>query len=112
MPPLSLPAYRGGVRIADRGPGGNAGVARQTNGQSSRTHENSSAPAGIAMEALNHALFLWINAPAEPAAATVRLAMFFAEYAIWLAPLALVSAVWSVAAWQADRLSGYPRRLR
>ncbi|MCD9227437.1 undecaprenyl-diphosphatase [Ralstonia pseudosolanacearum] len=43
------------------------------------------------MEALNHALFLWINAPAEPAAATVRLAMFFAEYAIWLAPLALVA---------------------
>lgn len=43
------------------------------------------------MESLNHTLFLWLNAPADPAPATVWLAMFFAEYMIWLAPLTLVA---------------------
>jgi len=43
------------------------------------------------MESLNHILFLWINAPANPAPTTVWLAMAFAEYAIWLAPLTLVA---------------------
>lgn len=43
------------------------------------------------MESLNHTLFLWINAPSDPAAATVWLAMAFAEYAIWVVPLTLVA---------------------
>jgi undecaprenyl-diphosphatase len=43
------------------------------------------------MESLNHTLFLWINAAADPSPTTVWLAMAFAEYAIWLAPLALVA---------------------
>jgi undecaprenyl-diphosphatase len=43
------------------------------------------------MESLNHTLFLWMNAPADPSGTTVWLAMAFAEYAIWLVPLTLVA---------------------
>ena len=43
------------------------------------------------MESLNHTLFLWLNAPADPAPTTFGLAVFFAEYMIWLAPLTLVA---------------------
>lgn len=43
------------------------------------------------MESLNHTLFLWMNAPADPSATTVWLALAFAEYAIWLVPLTLVA---------------------
>lgn len=44
------------------------------------------------METLNHTLFLWLNAPAQPPAGMVWLATFFAEYAIWLVPATLVAA--------------------
>lgn len=43
------------------------------------------------MESLNHALFLWINAPVNPAPVSVWWAMVFAEYAIWLVPLTLIA---------------------
>ncbi|CAJ0813714.1 undecaprenyl-diphosphatase [Ralstonia flaminis] len=43
------------------------------------------------MESLNHTLFLWLNAPTDPAPTTFWLAMSFAEYLIWLAPLTLVA---------------------
>jgi undecaprenyl-diphosphatase len=42
------------------------------------------------MEALNHTLFLLINASAQPDSVAVALAMLFGEYAIWLVPLTLV----------------------
>lgn len=45
------------------------------------------------MEALNHALFLWLNAPAHPHPAVAALAIFLAEYLIWLAP-ALIGLYW------------------
>ena len=43
------------------------------------------------MESLNHTLFLWLNAPTDPAPTAFWLVMFFAEYLIWLAPLTLVA---------------------
>ena len=42
------------------------------------------------MEELNVALFLLINAPQQADAALLTIAKLIAEYAIWLAPLALV----------------------
>lgn len=38
------------------------------------------------MEGLNQALFLWLNAPAHPSRLSVSVALFFAEYFIWLIP--------------------------
>ena len=40
----------------------------------------------IPMENLNHALFLLLNAPAQPHALMLSVATFFAEYAIWVIP--------------------------
>lgn len=45
------------------------------------------------MENLNHALFLWINAPANPSALGLSLATFFAVYAIGIIP-ALIGIGW------------------
>lgn len=45
------------------------------------------------MEDLNHALFIWLNAPEHPSTALLTLAIFFAEYAIWVIP-ALIGIVW------------------
>lgn len=42
------------------------------------------------MESLNQSLFLLINAPAHPNPYAVTAAFVFADYAIWLVPLALV----------------------
>ncbi|MDB0544504.1 hypothetical protein LBW62_25015, partial [Ralstonia solanacearum] len=65
--PLSLSPYPGRTWMADRGFGGNVRIARRTNGhrpQPTKTRPRMPwAVAGITMEALNHALFLWINAP-------------------------------------------------
>jgi len=38
------------------------------------------------MEGLNQALFLWLNAPANPGRLSIAMALFFAEYFIWLIP--------------------------
>ena len=35
------------------------------------------------MENINHALFLWLNAPEHPSTLLLSSATFFAEYAIW-----------------------------
>ncbi|HQS30935.1 MAG TPA: undecaprenyl-diphosphatase, partial [Polaromonas sp.] len=43
------------------------------------------------MQVLNEILFLLLNAPPHPGAATVLVARFFAEVAIWAVPLALVA---------------------
>ncbi len=43
------------------------------------------------MQVLNETLFLLLNAPPHPGAATVLVARFFAEVAIWAVPLALVA---------------------
>jgi len=43
------------------------------------------------MEALNHALFLSLNAPENPPAWTMALAIFLAEHLIWVLPLLLVT---------------------
>lgn len=45
------------------------------------------------MESLNHALFLWLNAPEHPSAPVLILAIFFAERLIWAVPL-LIGAGW------------------
>jgi len=39
------------------------------------------------MEDLNHALFLWLNAPGYPSTLLLVIATFFAEYAIWALPV-------------------------
>lgn len=39
------------------------------------------------MEDLNHALFLWLNAPGHPSTLLLVIATFFAEYAIWALPV-------------------------
>ena len=39
------------------------------------------------MEDLNHALFLWLNAPEHPSTLLLAIATFFAEYAIWALPV-------------------------
>lgn len=39
------------------------------------------------MEDLNHALFLWFNAPEHPSTLLLAIATFFAEYAIWALPV-------------------------
>jgi len=44
------------------------------------------------MEALNHTLFLWINAPEHPNTLLLAIAIFFAEYAIWVLPATIVIA--------------------
>ena len=41
------------------------------------------------MEQLNQTLFLLLNAPAQPNASTLALAIFFAQYAIWVIPAAV-----------------------
>ena len=41
------------------------------------------------MEKINHAIFLMLNAPEHPHAVLLAIATFFAEYAIWLIPLAI-----------------------
>ncbi len=38
------------------------------------------------MEGLNQALFLWLNAPDHPSQLSVTIALFFAQYFIWLIP--------------------------
>jgi undecaprenyl-diphosphatase len=38
------------------------------------------------MEGINQALFLWLNAPADPSRLSIEIALFFAEYFIWLIP--------------------------
>lgn len=38
------------------------------------------------MEALNHTVFLWINAPEHPNTLALMLAIFFAEWLIWMVP--------------------------
>lgn len=45
------------------------------------------------MEGLNRALFLWLNAPANPGQLSMAMALFFAEYFIWLIP-ATIAIVW------------------
>ena len=45
------------------------------------------------MEDLNHALFLWLNAPEHPNTQLLAVATFFAEYAIWVVP-ALIGIGW------------------
>lgn len=45
------------------------------------------------MENLNHALFLWLNAPEHPGTLLLASATFFAEYAIWVI-LAIIGAGW------------------
>lgn len=45
------------------------------------------------MQAVNHALFLWINAPEQASAGMLALALFCAKYLIWTAP-ALVVIGW------------------
>ncbi|WP_295754320.1 undecaprenyl-diphosphatase [Undibacterium sp.] len=39
------------------------------------------------MEDINHALFLWLNAPEHPSTLLLAIATFFAEYAIWALPV-------------------------
>lgn len=39
------------------------------------------------MEDLNHALFLWLNAPGHPSTLLLVIPTFFAEYAIWALPV-------------------------
>jgi undecaprenyl-diphosphatase len=39
------------------------------------------------MEDLNHALFLWLNAPEHPSTLLLAIATSFAEYAIWALPV-------------------------
>jgi len=39
------------------------------------------------MKDLNHALFLWLNAPEHPTTLLLAIATFFAEYAIWALPV-------------------------
>lgn len=41
------------------------------------------------MEKINYAIFLLLNAPEHPHALLLAVATFFAEYAIWLIPLAI-----------------------
>ena len=41
------------------------------------------------MENLNHALFLWLNAPEHPSTLLLAVATIFAEYAIWALPAIL-----------------------
>lgn len=41
------------------------------------------------MENINHLLFLWLNAPEQPAAPILLLAIFLAEWMIWAIPLYL-----------------------
>lgn len=45
------------------------------------------------MENLNHALFLWLNAPEHPGTLLPACAIFFAEYAIWVIP-AIIGVGW------------------
>ncbi|MBV8034301.1 undecaprenyl-diphosphatase [Roseateles sp.] len=45
------------------------------------------------MEALNHTVFLWLNAPEQPNALAEVLAIFLAEYLIWAVP-ALIGLGW------------------
>ena len=45
------------------------------------------------MEDLNHALFLWLNAPEHPSTLLLAIATFFAEYAIWALP-AIIGFGW------------------
>lgn len=45
------------------------------------------------MEHLNHALFLWINAPEHPSTLLLAIATFLAEYAIWIIPI-LIGIGW------------------
>lgn len=42
---------------------------------------------------LNHALFLWLNAPEHPVTLLLACATFFAEYAIWVIP-AIIGFGW------------------
>lgn len=45
------------------------------------------------MEDLNHALFLWLNAPDHPSPLLLDTAIFFAEYVIWALP-AIIGIGW------------------
>jgi len=45
------------------------------------------------MNDFNHALFLWLNAPEHPSAILLAVAIFFAEYTIWVIPL-LIGIGW------------------
>jgi undecaprenyl-diphosphatase len=45
------------------------------------------------MHDLNHALFLWLNAPEHPSKLLLAIATFFAEYAIWALP-AIIGFGW------------------
>lgn len=45
------------------------------------------------MENLNHALFLWLNAPEHPSTLLLAVATIFAEYAIWVLP-AIIGYGW------------------
>lgn len=45
------------------------------------------------MEDLNHALFLWLNAPEHPSTLLLAIATFFAEYVIWALP-AIIGIGW------------------
>lgn len=45
------------------------------------------------MEDLNHALFLWLNAPENPSTLLLTSATFFAEYSIWTLP-AIIGIGW------------------
>lgn len=45
------------------------------------------------MESLNHALFLWLNAPEHPGRFALVVATLFAEFAIWVVPV-LVGSWW------------------
>lgn len=45
------------------------------------------------MEALNRSLFVWLAAPAQPDPVALDLAIFFAQYLVWLAPV-LIAAGW------------------
>lgn len=44
------------------------------------------------MEGLNRALFLWLNAPDNPSPSSISIALFFAEYFIWLIPATIAMA--------------------
>ncbi len=45
------------------------------------------------MQSLDHALFLWLNAPAHPNPATLALAVFLGERLVWAIP-ALIAVGW------------------
>lgn len=42
------------------------------------------------METINHSLFMWLNAPAQPHGMSLLIALFFAKYVVWFIPILVV----------------------